>query len=115
MLNVTVENLGEAVVLRCQGGLVSEQESSLLCTALGNYGHDIIVDLAEVDTIDGSGSAALLALQAAGVYLRLLNASRFVREFLRGKGMESLFEILEGDALPTALMGRVGQLSARAA
>jgi len=62
MLNVSVENLGEVVVLRCQGDLVGEEESTLLCTALGNHGHDIVVDLGEVDTIDAAGSGALLWL-----------------------------------------------------
>ena len=112
MLNVVEENLGEVVVLRCQGDLVREEETSLLCAALGNYGRDIVVDLSEIDRIDAAGSGALLALQAAGVYLRLLNPSRLVREFLRSKKMESLFEILEHDALA---IGQQGQLSVRAA
>jgi anti-anti-sigma regulatory factor len=97
MLNVSVENLGEEVLLRCQGELVRGKESSLLCAALGNYGHEIIVDLAEVEAIDAAGSGALLALQAAGVYLRLQNPSGPVLDFLRGKRMESLFEIFGSD------------------
>jgi anti-anti-sigma regulatory factor len=98
MLNVVEEHLGETVVLCCQGDLVREQESSLLCAALGNYGRDILLDLSEVEAIDAAGSGALLALQAAGVYLRLHNPTTVVREFLRAKTMDPLFEISEGDA-----------------
>jgi|GEM_PF-2546261 anti-anti-sigma factor len=95
MLTVVEESLGEAVVLRCQGDLVCEEESPLLCAALGNYGRDIILDLSEIDAMDAAGSGALLALQAAGVYLRLQSPSTAVRDFLRAKAMDPLFEISE--------------------
>jgi anti-anti-sigma regulatory factor len=115
MLKVSVENLGEAVVLRCQGALVRGEESSLLCAALGNYGQDIIVDLAEVEAIDGAGSGALLVLQAAGVYMRLQNSSGSVRELLRAKSMEPLFETLETKSVPEASQENQEQFSVRAA
>jgi anti-anti-sigma regulatory factor len=115
MLNVNMENLGEGVVLRCQGELVRGEESSLLCAALGNYGRDIIVDLSEVEMIDAAGSGALLALQAAGVYLRLQNPSAPVLEFLRGKEMDSLFEIFGSDVPLENLVEVPAQFSIRAA
>jgi len=115
MLNVNVENLGEAVVLRCQGELVRGEENSLLCVALGNYGQEIIVDLAEVKAIDAAGSGALLALQAAGVYLRLQNPSAPLLAFLHGKGMDSLFEMYGSDLPLETLMTSPAALSAQAA
>lgn len=115
MLNVNVETLGGAVTLRCQGDLVRGEESSLLCSALGNYGQDLIVDLAEVEVIDAAGSGALLALQAAGVYLRLQNPSGPVRELLRAKRMESLFETLETNSVPVASQENQEPFSVRAA
>ena len=115
MLNVNVENLEGAVVLRCQGELARGEESSLLCSALGNHGQDIIVDLAEVEAIDAAGSGALLALQAAGVYLRLQNPSGLVRDLLRAKRMESLFETLETNSVPAASQENQDQFSVRAA
>jgi anti-anti-sigma regulatory factor len=115
MLNVFVENLGEVVVLHCHGELVRGQENSLLCAALTHYGRDIIVDLAEVDAVDAAGRGALLALQAAGVYMRLQNPSGPVREMLRDDSMESLFEILEHESPPAALSQNEAQFSSRAA
>ena len=115
MLNVSVEYLGDTVVLRCQGALVREEEGSLLCLALGHDGYDIVVDLAKVHSIDAAGGAALLALQAAGVYLRLQNPSGPVRDFLCRKGMDSLFEMF-GSELPLETMAEAqAQLSPRAA
>ena len=96
MLSVAVEDLGEVVVLHCLGRLVRGDETVLLCTAVHNLGREIVLDLAEVEAIDAAGVGVLISLQAAGVYLKLANPTRQVRDVLRVTGLESVFEISEG-------------------
>jgi anti-anti-sigma factor len=95
MLSVNVKENEEAVVLHCKGALVRGEETSLLCTAVGHYGKTVILDLSGVSSIDAGGIGALIALQTAGVYLRLENPTKTVREVLRVTGMDSVFEIRE--------------------
>jgi len=95
MLNVTTHNVAETVVLRCQGRLVHGEESALLCAAVRNHGRDIVLDLARVTAIDAAGVGALVALQAAGIYLKLMNPAESVRSMLRLTGLQSVFEICE--------------------
>jgi anti-anti-sigma factor len=97
VLNVTVDRRHEEVTLVCEGELAAGNENGLLCAALGNYGRDIALDLGGVTRVDSSGIGALIALQAAGVYLRLKNVPEEVRRALSETNAESLFEILERD------------------
>ncbi len=97
MLKVTVERAREAVTLVCAGELAAGGENGLLCAALGHYGHDIALDLGGLTKVDWSGVGALIALQAAGVYLRLKNVPEEMRRALRARNVEPLFEICEGD------------------
>jgi len=95
MLNVAVEDLGNLVTLHCKGSIVRGEETRVLCAAVGYHGRDVILDLRDVPTMDAAGVGALIALQSAGVYLKLANANRVVRELLRVTGLESIFEISE--------------------
>jgi anti-anti-sigma factor len=81
------------VTVRCQGRLVRGQETALLCVAIQQHGRDIILDLSGVTAIDPAGIGALLSLQAAGTYLRLVGPSLAVRQVLRLTSLDSLFEI----------------------
>jgi anti-anti-sigma factor len=98
MLTISVEDFGKNVTLRCAGRLVRGEESGILCAALRYRQSDITVDLAGVDAIDAAGLGALISLQAAGVYLRLLNPTKVVSETLRVAHLESVFEIEESQA-----------------
>jgi len=82
MLTVTVKDLGNAVTLFCKGRIVHGYETAILCAAVRRHGHDLTLDLSEVDGIDAAGMGALIALQSAGVYLKLKNIARRVRETL---------------------------------
>ena len=95
MLTVTVETLNEAVVLHCAGRIVHGYETALLCTASRQHGRTVIVDLENVDAIDAAGIGLLVSLQAAGIYLQLLNPNHQVRELLRVTRLDSIFEIAE--------------------
>ena len=99
MLNVTVESIGNAVVLRCSGRLVRGEESALLCAAIRNHEHELFLDLGGVTAIDAAGVGALVSLQAAGIYLKLMNPSARVATLLRLIGLGSVFEICDGPSI----------------
>jgi anti-anti-sigma factor len=100
MLTVTVENVGEAVVLRCQGKIVRGDETAILCSAAQQESRNLILDLTQVDAIDTAGIGALVALQGAGVYLKLMNPTEQVREVLKVAKLDSIFEICASQATP---------------
>jgi anti-anti-sigma factor len=99
MLRVVSEEIGNTVVLRCAGRIVKGEETALLCLAIRQRERNVILDLSEVDAIDAAGVGALISLQAAGIYLHLLNPTRAVREVLQITGVDSVFEICS--SLPT--------------
>ena len=93
MLNVKSEELGDCVILRCAGRIVKGEETALLCPAVRQRGRNVILDLGEVDAIDAAGVGALISLQAAGIYLQLINPTMAVREVLHVTGVDSVLEI----------------------
>ncbi len=93
MLTVTTEHFGNETILRCVGRIVRGQETAILCAAVEEPERDLVVDLAGVDAIDAAGIGLLVSLQAAGIYLKLVNPTRQVREVLRVTQLESVFEI----------------------
>jgi anti-anti-sigma factor len=95
MLNITIEHSKDAVTLHCQGRIVSGDETAILCTALAQHRNYIALDLAEVTAMDAAGIGVLVSLQAAGVYLQLLNPTPQVRELLRVTQLDTVFEISE--------------------
>ncbi len=95
MLTVTAHSVDNTVILSCQGRLVRGEESSLLCAAVHQHGHAVVLDLSRVSAIDAAGIGALVSLQAAGIYLRLVSPTEPVREVLRLTGLEAVFEIGE--------------------
>jgi anti-anti-sigma factor len=95
MLTVTTEQFGNVVTLRCTGRIVRGQETAILCAAVEHHGRDLVLDLAAVDAIDAAGIGLLVSLQAAGIYLKLVNPTKQVREVFRVTKLESIFEIRE--------------------
>jgi len=95
MLNVTVEDLNDVVVLHCAGRIVRGDETALLCAASRQHGRTVVIDLERVDAIDAAGIGVLVSLQAPGIYLRLLNPNQNVREMLRVTHLDSIFEVCE--------------------
>ena len=103
MLTVTVENFEELTVVRCLGRIVRGYDTLLLCSAAQQAGRNIVLDLTQVDAIDAAGMGALVSLQAAGVYLKLMNPKRPVRETLKLTNLDTIFEICESHGpYPTA-------------
>lgn len=106
MLTVTVQNSENAAILRCQGRIVRGEETAILCAAVGQRGRNLTLDLSGVDAIDAAGIGLLISLQAAGIYLKLLNPTERVREILRVTRVESIFEICESqstEAMPQSI------------
>jgi anti-anti-sigma factor len=95
MLMVSVRDSSDVVILDCVGKIIRGEETGLLCAAVQRHGRNIVLDLSKVDGIDAAGVGALVALQAAGIYLRLMNPTKPVREVLRVTGLGSVFEISE--------------------
>lgn len=95
MFKVMVENVDGQVVLHCEGRLVRGDETKLLCTALRQDRDQFIVDFREVTAVDAAGMGALVSLQAAGVYLTLVDPAPTVREVLSRTKLDSIFEISE--------------------
>jgi len=112
MLTVTVQDLGEVVILRCSGRIVRGEEAALLCEAARWYGREVTLDLSEVEVIDAAGIGLLISLQAAGIYLKLMNPGIAVRETLRVTKLESVFEIWESQStqeeVPASQPSRTG-------
>jgi anti-anti-sigma factor len=102
MLTVSVQNLGDEVILRCQGRIVRGDETTILCSAVQQDGRNVILDLKEVDTLDAAGIGALVSLQAAGIYLKLSNPSEQVRQVLSVTGLDSVFELCKSPSLEDA-------------
>jgi anti-anti-sigma factor len=98
MLTVTVQDLGEVVILRCLGRIVLGDETAILCAAVRQHGRNVILDLRGVDAIDAAGIGLLISLQAAGIYLRLMNPTKRVVEMLRVTKLDSIFEICESQS-----------------
>jgi anti-anti-sigma factor len=99
VLNVTLQNSGDMVILGCEGRIVRGQETAILCAAIQQHGQDIVLDLSGVSAIDAAGIGLLVSLQAAGVYIKLMNPTEPVREVLRLTNVDSVFEICESEVL----------------
>ena len=95
MLTVNVQSLDDLTILRCKGRIVRGEETALSCAAVQQQKRELILDLAEVDAIDAAGIGLLVSLQAAGIYLTLMNPTKQVREMLRVTQVDSLFEVRE--------------------
>ena len=106
MMRVTVEDFGEVVVLHCAGKIVHGHEASILCSAVHQQSRNIVLDLTEIDAIDAAGIGALASLQAAGVYLKLVNPTRGVREVLKVTKLDSIFEICESQSIDETIESR---------
>jgi anti-anti-sigma factor len=115
MLTVSTERIGNIATLRCKGGIVLGDETALLCQVLGQKTQNVVLELAEVDAIDTAGIGALISLQAAGIYLKLMNPTERVKEILRLTHLDSIFEICQSqlsgatDSMQTGASWRVNR------
>lgn len=99
MLTVKVQELDGDVIVQCAGRMVRGEETALLCEASRWHHREVVLDLGEVDSIDAAGIGLLISLQASGIYLKLTNPSKPVREMLQLTHVESVFEICDTPAV----------------
>jgi anti-anti-sigma factor len=110
-----------AAILKCEGRIVRGEETRLLCAALRGRQEITVLDLSAVEAIDAAGVGVLVSLQAAGVYLTLVQPCEPVLQVLQLTGLDSVFEIRgsldealrpymvkEGAAAPTILPALAG-------
>jgi anti-sigma B factor antagonist len=115
MLRIEVENVGDAAVLRCVGRIVSGDPIHALQDAvMCQVGRRLVVlDLAEVDTIDAAGLGCFIFLKTlacvAGMEFKLMNVAEPVRELLNVTNLDSVFETW----LPEDLESRINRAAKR--
>ncbi len=99
MLIVNIHNLDNGVLLRCTGRIVAGEELNILRSiALAHSDRkEIVLDLANVTTLDGAGIGMLAFLQGrtrgTGLKLRIQNPSPRVRQLLELTNLDSVLEI----------------------
>ena len=99
MLDAIIRDLGGTVVVRCVGRIVVDETETLRKVVLSqSRSQTVVLDLARVDAIDGTGIGLLVFLdewaRAVGIDLHLMNPTRFIRELLELTSLDSVFTIL---------------------
>lgn len=103
MLVVNIHNLDNGVLLRCTGRIVAGEEVNILRSVALAHGDrkEIVLDLANVSTLDGAGIGMLAFLQGRvrgnGLRLRIQNPSSHVRELLELTNLDSVIEVTPCD------------------
>src|SRR5207244_8672451 len=96
MLSVTIQDLGDVSSV---GRIVAGREADILREAAlsQSKARTVVLDLAQVEAIDGGGIGVLVFLQAsrhaAGMELKLMNPTQHVVEMLKVNNLDSLFAI----------------------
>ena len=106
MLTVDVDRSEDVVVLQCRGRIVRGEATNILrdaVTAPPNA-RIIVLDLSDVETVDGSGLGMLVFLhhwtRNQGVQLKLVNPSALVNEIMERTGLNRVFDVSSvGEAL----------------
>jgi anti-anti-sigma factor len=97
MLNVNVQECGDATVLRCDGQIVAGDESMILRAAVVTNSNSkrVVLDLAEVDRVDAGGLGLMLQLvlwtRSRGVELKLMNLASRVERFFKLVRVDRVF------------------------
>ena len=113
MLTVSIQKMNDVTILKCRGRIVRGDEKNLLCSAMRSTDR-VMIEMSEVEAIDAAGIGMLVSLQAAGVYLTLLNPSRHVRTVLRLTELDSILPTAEsaqyGAEAPAVEGGALGEV-----
>jgi anti-anti-sigma factor len=93
------DKIGDMVVVECEGSIGNADAAAILRDAVVAQEHVsvVVIDLSEVDSIEGAGLAVLGYLQRWAhrnqIRLKLFNPSRIVRNMLKHAGSSFQFEI----------------------
>jgi anti-anti-sigma factor len=102
MLQFSIRQSGDMVVLRCKGRLVAGQGlRNLHSTAVRQQGAGLVLDFAEIETLDAAGIGTLLRIRqwcgSQGMSLKLVNLNPRVREVLALTALDSVVELQPGE------------------
>ena len=120
MLKINVDNIGDLAVVECEGRIVQSDAAFRLREAVTLQGdaRTVVLDLSEVNAIEGGGLGMLVFLQrwAQGhnIRFKLFNPSRSVQERLKKVSSMSEFDIPTLDEM-MALLARADRRYAIAA
>lgn len=98
MLKITTQNLGNATIFRCRGGITVEHADLLRMTVLKHVAlRTAVLDLTGVIAIDAAGVGILVSLRwwarTTGRRLKLMNLTPRVEDLLELFNLRSAFEI----------------------
>jgi anti-anti-sigma factor len=99
MLIVSIEDLGDATILRCVGSiLVGDEVKTLRRAVLARTASPaVVLDLGRVNAIDAGGIGLLVFLRAwaqgLGTEFKLMNVSPHLRKLLKLTKLDSMFDI----------------------
>jgi anti-anti-sigma regulatory factor len=117
MLSVHIENIGEMVVIECEGRIVRSEAAFELRNAvyLQSDARIVVVDLSEVTAIEGGGLGMLVFLQRwthdHGIRFKLFNPRQSVRERLEHASAMREFDIATLDEIMALLACADGRYS----
>jgi anti-anti-sigma regulatory factor len=100
MINVNVEKLGELRVIECDGRIVRSEAAFALRDSVTSQSDArvIILDLSEVNALEGGGLGMLMFLQRWAqdhhIHLKLFNPRNAVRARLQRTNASKAFEIV---------------------
>lgn len=101
MLKVHIKHLGSVTVLHLQGRIVKGETDSLGAAVFALPGGSaLILDFAQVTTVDACGLGVMLQLraqaEAKGIRFALMNVSKEIRMVLAITRLDTVFEITSG-------------------
>ena len=120
MLKINVDNIGDLAIVECEGRIVRSDAAFRLREAVTLQGdaRTVVLDLSEVNAIEGGGLGMLVFLQRwaqdHNIRFKLFNPSRSVRERLKKVSSMSEFDIPTLDEM-MALLARADRRYAIAA
>ena len=98
MLIFAIHNLGDTALFRCAGRFVSGEEEDLQKAVLSqSHARTVVLDLAEVGTMDAAGIGVLVSLRASaqnrGMGFKMMNLNPRVEEVLALTHLREVFEV----------------------
>ena len=120
MLSFTVYKFGDTALFRCTGRLVSG-DSECLRDAILTQSHvrSVVLDLAEIHSMDAAGLGMLLSLRArartTGTAFKLMNLTPRVEELFALTNLRDVFEFCSVPEMLALMCLAVGQTRAVAA
>jgi len=120
MLSFTIHKLRDTTLFRCTGRLVSGESESLRDAVLTSSPiGSVVLDLAEVHSMDAAGLGVLLSLrewaQTAGAKFKLMNLTPRVEEVFELTNLRDVFEFCSVPEMLALMCLAVGQTRAIAA